>query len=145
MGKSDKNGVEISPFGLHGISKKKVYVIDSGRVAVSRDSGEANDILIRKMKLVDSGVFVKVYYGLPELMLGLDGCGVKVLCYVMRYLGIGCNSIDLEVGVVMRFVGYKDRGNVFRGIRSLVDAGVLAKRVGSEYWVNTLLLYNGKR
>lgn len=141
-----KKGFMYSPFLVPSHELRKRYSVDKGRVAVTKDTGEANDILVRKLVVIDPTKFIKVYSSLWEILPKLSKSGLIVLRYVMANLTMGIDYLYIDVIEIVAVQGYRDTGQVYYGIANLTRHNVIAKADGdSTYWVNTMMVFNGKR
>jgi len=135
-----------SPFPVPDSIKEKRYVTDAGRVAVSKSTGEANDILIRRMIMVDPSVFVKVYGEFNKLFSELNMPGIRMMHYLFNNIQQGQDYLYIDVKEAVALLKYKDESNVYRGIKDLISHNVIARKDrDSEYWINTMMFFNGRR
>jgi hypothetical protein len=109
----------------------EISVVDVVNV-VDTETGEMYG-LVKESK--GGGMFVKLHKA--DRLVGLSGTGARVFLKVAMKLGFGMSWVDVR-GFDM------DSSSLYRGVNELVRIGVLAKRSRGTYWVNHLILSNGK-
>jgi len=129
---------------------KKVKYIKKGDVFELLDEyGE----LIKVQKLsteefisIDDREFRKLYVEELDTIKELTTSGLKVLCYVLKNIGIKKDSLIIPIQDCMEFTGYGSRVAVYNGIIDLLDKKILYRKVGSSnYFININAFYSGNR
>lgn len=140
-----KKGDAINPFPVPAATRKKIFVTDKGQMAVEKETGVVSDILIRRAVIIDKSKFIKVYMALLEVLPDLNKPGLNVLRYLLATMPIGIDWITIDLKTAVEITGYKDVRQIYVGLDNLAKNNIIAKRSGSGYWINTAMLYNGKR
>ncbi len=96
--------------------------------------------------VVDDKEYRKLYVEELDNIKELTTAGLKVLCYVLKYIGIKKDSLIIPLHDCMEFTGYGSRVAVYNGIIDLLDRGILYRKVGSgAYFININAFYSGNR
>ncbi len=99
-----------------------------------------------KKHIVDKKEYRKIYVEELETIKELTTSGLKVLCYVLKNIGVKKDAITIHLQDCMDFTGYKSKVNVYSGIVDLLEKKILYRKVGSSnYFININCFYSGNR
>jgi hypothetical protein len=127
---------------LHYISKGKVvyFVDENGEQKQYQELGE------EVHKTIDTKEYRKVFVEDLQNLKDLSTAGLKVLCYVLKNLGVKRDEVNIDIIECMTFTGYKSKVNIYIGIVELLDKKLIFRKVGSgNYFINVNSYYNGSR
>lgn len=97
-----------------------------------------------KTVLLDNREYRKLYIEELGLIKELSSSGLRVMCYVLKVLGVKKDSVVINIEDCMEFTGYKSRVAVYGGIVDLLGRGILFRGNG-VYFINVNAFYNGRR
>ena len=127
---------------LHYISKGKVvyFVDENGEQKQYQELGEEVN------KTIDTREYRKVFVEDLQNLKDLSTAGLKVLCYILKNLGVKRDEVNIDIIECMAFTGYKSKVNIYIGIVELLDKKLIFRKVGSgNYFINVNSYYNGNR
>lgn len=128
---------------------KKFKTIGGGVGEYRSENGESK-ILYESRKAEqgekDIREYRKLYVEELDTIKELTTAGLKVLCYVLKNIGVEKDSLVIHLQDCMEFTGYKSKVNVYGGIADLLERQILYRKVGvSNYFININCFYSGDR
>ena len=145
-------GYQTNPFVLE--LKGKMYlqpkpntIIARGEQIVDTTTGEVveDSVLMGRRKVVDRSLFAKIYFYKIQEIFNLSKAAIKVLMYMAEHMGFD-TMVILNAKQEAIQIGYKSQQAVQRGIKELLDCGIIAQgRVSGMYWMNPLYICKGER
>jgi hypothetical protein len=127
---------------LHFVKKGEVneFITKDGELTKWQKIGD------EIVNVIDSKEYRKLYVDELDTIKDLSTSGLKVLCYVLKNIGVKKDDITIVLSDCLEFTGYKSKVNVYNGIIELLNKKILYRKVGSSnYFINVNTFYNGKR
>jgi hypothetical protein len=138
---------EESPYRVRAqrtkMSTRMVAVAGNPIDVVNRSTGEVIGATpyVGKRMLRDRSDFVKLYD--PDQLVVLKPCELLVFMCALARLSFDGKFV-FDEGVFMEKTGYA-RGNVYKGLRGLIEKDYVRKDKRGSYWVNPNIAYRGSR
>lgn len=150
--RKDEARYETNPFILE--LKGKMYlqpkantIIAKGQEIIDTITGEViqDSVLIGRRKIVDKSQFAKIYYEGVSMMIGISKPAMNVLVYIMTKMDFE-QKVYINTEKDSEKVGYKSPVSVLKGLKELINLGVIAKAsMPSWYWINPIYICKGER
>jgi len=97
-------------------------------------------------KVIDTREYRKVFVNELVTLKDLSSSGIKILCYILKYLKVKKDDITISISECMEFTGYKSKVNVYNGLAELLEKQIIFRKVGiGSYYINVNTFYNGSR
>ena len=115
--------------------------------AIDPNTGEVlgHTSFVRQIK-VDEEKFVKLYLSNFQKFFNLTSAGIRVFGYIINHLPLGVDEIWIDIDEMKNITGYKGKVSIYRGLKELLEAGIIARGKGELwYFINPLCLFNGNR
>lgn len=143
-------------FNVRFVSGEKLKPVSESPTPYITKNGEISEGLIAKKATYDSAPFIKLFKGVPAFRMTLSSMANKVFELVLFQLegykdtsiiSLTINSLDDFVEEIRKIdADFKmSRSTMTRGIKELIDRGVLRKIRTGEYQINPRLFFNGDR
>ena len=139
-----------NPFKVDGISLRQYIPKANEQLMVDPNTAEL--LAVRRLgkskdQLSDSKVYTKLFTDNLEAFMALPSSGMRLLFYAMCKARPITDSIFLNIDDCLLVCGFKSPTSYRDGIIALLEAKIIARRVGSniEYWINPNVFFNGSR
>lgn len=139
-----------NPFKVEGITTISYVQKVDEKLVIDHETGEAytmKKVPKNHQHQHDSKVYVKLFQDGSDKLLSLPHAALKILIYGMCSVRPLADIVYLNVDDCMVRCGFKSATSYRDGIKALIEANILARKVGStmEYWVNPNIFFNGNR
>jgi hypothetical protein len=139
-----------NPFRVDGLEMRHYMQKEGEQLMVDPETSEllsVRRVPRNKEQLHDTKVYTKLFTDNIDTFMTLPGAGMKLLLYGMCKVRPLQDSIFLNVDDCLLVCGFKSVTSYREGVKALIDARILARKVGSymEYWVNPNVFFNGNR
>jgi hypothetical protein len=139
-----------NPFKVEGITTIQYVAKVDEKVVIDTNTGEAftmKKIPKNSMHDHDGVPYVKVFQEKTSLLLQLPTPSLKLFIYALGVARPITEIVFLNIDDCMMSCGFKSATSYREGIKGLIEANIIARRVGSkmEYWVNPNVFFNGNR
>lgn len=127
-------------------TKGKIVARSKNKAIVDMVTGELQDTLfIGIKKEVEKEEFVKIFQSSLQELFGLNKATLKVLSYFMSVTEFN-DKIIFDLEQCKTYINYKSTQTIFKGLRELVDRGIIAKSIHTSiYFINPTIFYKGDR
>lgn len=139
-----------NPFKVEGITTISYITKVEEKIVTDPETGE-----IYAMRRVpknsqhshDSKVYVKMFQENCDVLMSLPHAALKIMMYGMCKVRPLSQVVYLNVDDCMVQCGFKSATSYRDGIKSLIEASIIARKMGSsmEYWINPNMFFNGNR
>ena len=122
-------------------------IIAKGEKIIDTNTGEIikEHILIGRKKYVDKSQFAKIYATEIGVLYDLSKTAQNVFFYLSKVMDFDNRAI-LNHSVHCKKIGYKTNTPVIKGLRELIQAGIIASSdTAHVYWLNPLIVCKGER
>lgn len=140
-----------NPFRIEGITEISYVAKANEDLVVDQNTGE-----MYTMKKVpksypnqkhDPLSYAKYFQGNCARIMDLPTPSIKMFIYAMDRIRPIQDAVYLNVDDCMNVCKFKSATSYREGIKGLVDAKIIARKVGSsmEFWINPNVFFNGNR
>lgn len=140
-----------NPFVEHtrfksSIRIKRVATDEHTSEMYTRDGEVVSDIvsLEKRGAAYDAKRFVKAYNDGLDVFIRLPYGAMKVMVYILKTLG-SSDTFSLDLKRCMIEAGFSNRSSVYRALKELKEAKLIADSEDGEYYINPLCFYKGDR
>lgn len=113
---------------------------------VDTNSGEIVEATFLRKKEVDAEQFVKIFCNHVGLWADLSKPALKVFSWIINNLRPQADYVLINREIILSEIGYKSSETLYKGLRELVKAGIIAKGLVDGMWfINPLVVFNGDR
>jgi len=139
-----------NPFRVEGLEMRQYTQKVGEQLMVDPETNELLSVRRlpkNKEQLNDTKVYTKLFTDNLEAFMTLPSTGMKLLLYGMCRLRPLQDSIFFNIDDCLLICGFKSATSYREGLKGLLDAKIIARKVGShmEFWINPNVFYNGSR
>lgn len=126
--------------------KNRIIGVAQDKLVVDTVTGELENVAFTAIKKeVDREEFIKIYQSSLREFFELNKATLKVLGHLMSVTQYN-DRIFFELDDCKEYTGYRSTETIFKGLRELVDRGIIAKSLHSSvYFINPKVFYKGDR
>ena len=139
-----------NPFRVEGLEMRQ-YVQKTGE-QLMLDPNTDELLAVRRVgkskeQLNDTKVYTKLFTDNLDTLMTLPSSGMKLLLYAMCKVKPLKDNVFLNIDDCLLVCGFKSATSYREGVKALLDARVIARKIGShmEFWVNPNVFFNGNR
>ena len=102
--------------------------------------------MIHKYTQVDKSQFIKLYVNEVSSLFNLSKSGLKIFGYIVTNIKPINDEVYLHIQTIQKYYNYKSNVSIYRGLRELIDANIVAKSERPNIWyINPAVIFNGDR
>lgn len=102
-----------------------------------------------RTRVVDRANYTKLFKGSTSTLLNMSEPSTRMLYYIIENIVVHKDEVCILQEDYLKYAGYKAKSRLtyYRAVEGLLKANVIARRtgMGSCYWVNPNILFNGDR
>jgi hypothetical protein len=138
-----------SPFKVEGVEERQYITKEDEDLWEGKDGQLYITKKLNKNKRVlsDTMAYSKLFIDSMDMLMRLSSTALKVFIYSMCTIRPLQNKVVLHIPDVKIRTGFSSDSSVKSAICELIEANILAQKLGSsiEFWINPNIFFNGNR